>query len=184
MARATLRPATGDRPAVEETSWAISVAAFDRWVAGARPGESVVYAGGSTIPRHQPAWAHAQALVDDGVVTLVSRRAGGREWEWLAQRLDPPLAAAAPVAARALVDEEDPVAILLRELRRAANLGLPCPDNATLARRAGLRDAKAASYRIGCLVQGRVIRVEQQGPGLPRVVTMLATGKSTAGGTA
>lgn len=174
------RAVSGDRD-----SWAISVADFDAWVAGARPGETVIYAGGVAIPRHQPAWTHARVLADDGVVTLVSRRsaAGARTWEYLAQRLAPPVDVS-PAPLRVVSDDDDPAAILLRELRRAANLGLPCPDNATLARRAGLRDAKAASYRIGCLVQGRVIAVEQQGPGLPRVVTMLATGKRTAAGCA
>lgn len=172
-----IAPRTSSSP----ESWAIDVPAFDRWVAGARPGQRMLYARGEHIPRHEPAWAHARELSDDKVITLTS----GRDPEnkrihcYYAVRIAAPIAQA--VTAPAVeVNEADPTALVLRAIRRAANLGLPCPSNASLATSCGLKDAAAASYRIRCLVQSGDLRVEDQGPGKPRIATIVGTGKRTA----
>lgn len=160
---------------------AVTLADFDRWVAGAEPGDVLVYAKGDWPPHGAAAWVHARTLVEDGVVTLTTRRAAtgdaGR-WDYLAVRVrtaEPAAPASAPT-----VDEANATDLVLRELRRAANMGAPCPTNDMIARRCGLKDAAAASYRVRQLVAARRIEIESQGPNAPRIVTILGTGKSTA----
>ena len=158
--------------------WTIPVEALDAWVAGAAVGATTVYARGAVVPRHAPGWTHARALAEDGVVTLTSRRADGG-WEWLAQRRATPVADGAPAPVAAIADPLDATQRVLRQLRLAAKFGRECPSNAELARRCDLPDAAAASYRLRCLIDAQRIRVVQQGPGLPRVVTILANGQRT-----
>jgi DNA-binding Lrp family transcriptional regulator len=68
---------------------------------------------------------------------------------------------------------------VLRLLAQAASKGLPCPTNAELAKRIGLKDAVAASYRVRRLVQSGAIVVEEPSPSERRVVTIVATGAQT-----
>ncbi|MDF2494544.1 hypothetical protein [Sphingomonas sp.] len=164
-------------------SWAVDVPAFDRWVAGAAPGERMLYARGEQIPRHAPAWSHARELAEDEVITLTSGRdpENKRAFCYYAVRVAAPIAQPTP-APPVEVNEDDPTELVLRAIRRAANLRLPCPTNASLATTCGLKDAAAASYRIRCLVQSGQLRIEDQGPGKPRIATIVGTGKQTRRG--
>jgi hypothetical protein len=172
--------AQAPRTAFSPESWAIDVPAFDRWIAGARVGQRLLYARGEQIPRHEPAWAHARELADDKVITLTSGRdpENKRVFCYYAVRVAAPVAQ--PIPAPVIeVNEDDPTALVLRAIRRAANLGVDCPTNASLATSCGLKDAAAASYRIRCLVQSGQLRIDDQGPGKPRIATIVGTGKQT-----
>lgn len=161
-------------------SFAVTVEEFDAWVARAEPKDALIYASGAEIPRAAPAWKHAMALVDDGMITLTYQRAEAGITEYLAIRLttsDAPTVVATPAIEP---DETNPAELVLRELRRAASFKLPCPSNAVIAQRCGLSDAAAASYRIRQLVAAKRITIESQGPGEPRVATIIASGKTTA----
>ncbi len=161
-------------------SFAVTVEEFDDWVACAEPKDALIYASGTEIPRAAPAWKHAMALVKDGMITLTYQRAGCGITEYLAIRLttaDAPAVIATPVIE---VDETNPADLVLREIRRAASFNLPCPSNAVIAKRCGLNDAAAASYRVRQLVAAKRITIESQGPGEPRVATIVGSGKTTA----
>lgn len=160
--------------------FAVSVEDFDAWVAAAEPRDALIYARGAEIPRNAPAWAHARELVDEGLITLTYQRAGGGITEYLAIRLSTANAPPVVAAPRVEVDEANPMDLVLREIRRAAGLNLPCPTNAAIAQRCGLSDAAAASYRIRQLVAAKLIKIEPQGPNAPRVATIVNSGKSTA----
>ncbi|MBM3927377.1 MAG: hypothetical protein FJ335_02815 [Sphingomonadales bacterium] len=73
---------------------------------------------------------------------------------------------------------------ILRALTDAARGGRPCPSNLALARRAGLQGRICASYRVRKLVRAGLITVEMTGPEQQRVVTIVASGLSTAGAVA
>ena len=163
-----------------EPPFAVSVEEFDAWVAQAEPRDALIYARGADIPRGAPAWKHAMHLVEEGMITLTYQRAGGGITEYLAIRLTTADAPAVQAALVADVDETNPTQLVLREIRRAASFKLPCPSNAVIAQRCGLSDAAAASYRIRQLVAAKTITIESQGPGEPRVATIVGTDKTTA----
>lgn len=178
-ARKPAGSATFARKPVEAPS-AVTVDDFDAWVARAEPKDALIYARGAEVPRAAPAWKHAMSLVEEGMITLACQRAGGGITEYLAIRLT--TATAAPVSSVPIphVDETNPSDLVLREISRAATFKLPCPSNALIAQRCGLSDAAAASYRIRQLVAAKRITIESQGPGEPRVATIVGSGKSTA----
>lgn len=157
-------------------AYALSISDFAAWVERAPVGARIVYAHGSVPPRGEPAWALAGALETAGRVTLTAARDGGVT-EWIATKL-----AAGPGAAAAAPIEDAAAERVLARLRRAANLEQVCPTNAELAEACGLKDADAASYRIRKLIRERRIRVEDQGPRARRIVTIVATGRSTVAG--
>ncbi len=70
-------------------------------------------------------------------------------------------------------------AIILAALERAANAGQPCPSNGELASLIDRQSTSAAVEALARLSRAGRIAV-QRGPA-SRVVTILATGKSTAG---
>jgi hypothetical protein len=160
---------------------------FQNWAARAARGEDVVYAIGE---RPDPAIAPvARQLAEAGVVALTSRRAGNG-FRFIAQRLPDPrpsqMRARTPVNRGRFVlsahDGKMTTRAVLRVLAQAANRGLPCPTNAELARRVGLNGPVAASYRVRRLVQAGLIVVDEPSPVERRVVTIVATGKSTVRG--
>lgn len=151
------------------------------WVDRARPGDDVVYATGERPPAEVAAFA--LQLYDARLVTMTSRpAAGGRRF--IFQRL-PALrpsqlrAQARNSRGRDAHDGRKTAKAVLRILSQAATAGLPCPTNAELAKRVGLRDAAAASYRVRRLVADGKITVEQPSPVERRIVTIVATGKVT-----
>ena len=170
---------------------AITVAELDRWVAGADTGERLIFAQGETPPRDAPVWEHARGLQTDGVVRLHHVRGDGRQWQYIAIRQpprvrdDPP-----PTPVVASSDPDDATEAVMRALRRAVNFERPCPSNVELARVCGLLDARGApdpakaSYRLRLLRDTGRIKLVDYGPKLPRVVTIVASGRSSAAVTA
>jgi hypothetical protein len=157
---------------------------FDNWVKAARPGDDVVYATGA-----RPAegiGAYVRSLHEKGLVTMTAKR-GDDGFRFIAQRLSDPrpsqVRARKPVNrgrfALAANDGKMTTRAVLRLLAQAASKGLPCPTNAELAKRIGLKDAVAASYRVRRLVQSGAIVVEEPSPSERRVVTIVATGAQT-----
>src|SRR3546814_17692000 len=71
---------------------------------------------------------------------------------------------------------------MLSSRRRAANRGQVCPTNTELARQLALKNGEAARYEFNQLVAGGHIRVANFGPLMRRVVTIVASGKTTAKG--
>lgn len=154
------------------------------WVARAMPGEDVAYATGERPDRSIAPFA-AQ-LREAGLVALTAKRVG-REFRFIAQRRAGSIERLAPVRRfnRGQYRERGQrtsETMILRALNRAADRGLPCPTNAELARVAGLSGAIAASYRMRRLVAAGKIRVEEPSPLERRVVTIVATGKTTVRG--
>ncbi len=154
------------------------------WVDRARPGEDAVYATGERPPADVAALA--VALYDARLVTMTSKTVAGTR-RFILQRL-PDLRPSQVRAqarrnpgqfAKSADDGRRTARIVLRMLTRAADQGLACPTNAELARRAGLRDAAAASYRVRRLVAAGQIIVEEPSPLERRVVTIVATGRKT-----
>ena len=162
----------------------LTIDQFDRWIAGAALGERLVYAEGLSPPRHLPVWNHARDAAGEGIVRLHNIRSGERQWwHFVAVRVAPAVPSVVPVpAAVVAIDLDDPTETVFRALRRAVNFALPCPTNAHLAQICGLKDAAAASYRLRVLRDLNRIRISDNGPGNPRVVTIVASGRSTAAG--
>ncbi|CAD7335349.1 winged helix-turn-helix domain-containing protein [Sphingomonadales bacterium 58] len=155
---------------------------FAAWVKRAAPGEDVVYSVGV-----RPAKAIGEAvraLHDQGLVSLTSKRTDSG-LRFIAQRRPDPRPAQErkPVPRGRFTlgasDGKMTTRAVLRILSQAAGRDLPCPTNAELAKRVGLKDAVAASYRMRRLVADGKITVEEPSPTERRVVTIVATGKQT-----
>lgn len=158
----------------------IAPADLDAWIDAARPGEWTVFAEGASIPRALPVWPHSVALVGDGLITVTHRPVDGRTWwEFVATRRSNAPVEAQPAAVVASSDDDDPAERVFRLLKRYANFGRACPSNAELARSATLENAAAASWCVRKLRDLGRIRIDDMGPMKPRVVTIVATGKST-----
>ncbi|WP_294195882.1 hypothetical protein [uncultured Sphingomonas sp.] len=169
---------------VDALAGGVTIAAFEAWLDGADVGATLIVAWGGVPPRKLPIWDAAAAADRDGLVRLHHKRRDGGGWNYVAVRADPPIVVGRKAPPRSAIDDEDPTEIVFRALKRAANFGQPCPTNADLARAAGLRDAVAASYRVRLLRQAKRIVIDEQGPGQPRIVTIVGTGKSTKRGVA
>jgi hypothetical protein len=154
------------------------------WVERARPGEDAVYATGERPPADIA--AVARGLYDARLVTLTSLRVKGGH-RFILQRLPDVRPSQLRLQAqqnrgkfvKSATDGRVTAKAVLRLLSHAASHDLPCPTNAELARRVGLKDAIAASYRVRRLVADGKITVELPSPIERRVVTIIATGKST-----
>ncbi|GAA4220221.1 hypothetical protein GCM10022253_23870 [Sphingomonas endophytica] len=170
--------------AAQAVAGARTVAEFEQWLDTSTLGACLVYAWGPSTQRRQAVWAHAAEAGREGVVRLHHRRAADGGWEYVAVRTNPPITAPRAPASPAAGDDDHPAQRILRALRRAANFSRPCPSNAELARQCGLPDAASASYRVRQLRDLGLIIVSEQGPGLPRVVRIVASGKVTVGGVA
>lgn len=150
------------------------------WLNAAKPGARFVYAQGAGLPRASATIALVREAHGKGTVDLVQQR-NGRTIEYLAvRRAGGAAACAAPAPARRATDiDEAADAAVWREVKRAVSLQWPCPTNAELAKRAGLPDAAAASYRLRKLVAAGRIAIEDHGPNRHRTLTIVATGRST-----
>ncbi len=158
-----------------------TVADFEQWLDNAEAGDRFVIAEGFSTPRAEPLWTLARNLCDDGVIRVHHKRGDQSGW-WLYIAVRSALVPAGQESARVIrvEDESDPADKVLRQLRRAANFGRPCPSNAELAKACGLRDAGQASYQMRRLVQANAIRVVGQGVGQARVVVITGSGRRTA----
>lgn len=172
------------KPAPESHSYqigplcmSISIADFREWLAVARPGGEIVYATGPVLDQKRDVVLLAGQYIEAGLIRTHRRKVEGR-WEYFAVRRD---ASAPPPKAR--VEAIDGVkGQMLSILRRAANLGQVCPTNTELARQLALKNGEAARYEFNQLVAGGHIRVANFGPRMRRVVTIVASGKTTAKG--
>jgi hypothetical protein len=158
-------------------------AELEAWFDRAKAGETRVYARGPSLnPRHE-----VPMLVRDwyatGEATLCqSRDQATREVLYHVRRIRPQPADGA--ARRVKVDDawrETAEGRIFLTLVRAANMGIPCPSNADLARAGGLRDADAGRYVLYKLRDaGRVEILPNAGARGGRVVKIVETGRVTA----
>lgn len=185
MASAAPRPTFSIGP----LTMMIAAADLEAWLAGAATGDEIVYATGPTLPLESETVLLSRALIAEGVVTPFQRRnAATRGLEYVLRKRvadpNPP----APVRHVPPRGDDDLDARVLREISRAANMGLVCPSNMELARACGLfgrggqPDADAASYRFRKLIAAGAIRSEDMGPNKRRIVTIVASGQKTVAG--
>ena len=162
---------------------AIAAGALESWFSLAPVGDRIVYAQGLVLPRGTASVLLARELADCERLHLFQRRkAESREWEWIAEKR-PGGSVAAAVADRSNDDSsgliDDASDAIFRLLKRTANLGLPCPTFAEIADRFDLPNAEAARYRTNLLVQRGLVRFSDHGPRKRRVVTILASGRTS-----
>jgi hypothetical protein len=150
-----------------------AVEEIDAWVRTAKKGDRFVYCSGPAIV-HGPARDRAYALYQAGLVDLFAPLASGcagRDY-LLVRRATPLPSQEAP--GDAALDA------ILAALAAAAAADEPCPSNAALARAAALETREQAAWRVAKLKQDGFIRSWPTGDQqIPRVVTIVATGKTT-----
>lgn len=175
-------------PLAEAVDAKMSGDAVKEWARRARPGEVLVYYSGAFLVKAMPAVRAADALIAAGEVIPIQKKLGPGRYDYSIQKrrnAERQLSAGAlggSATARRVgvaVDGEE-LERLMAVLRRLANFRLPCPVNAELARLAQLKDAEAARYRLKLAEEQGLIRVRVPTPGAQRVVTIIASGRSTA----
>jgi hypothetical protein len=164
------------RITVPQLAMAIPAQELQRWLAKAKPGQTIMYAEGAALPRGAAACTLAREHAEIGTVELKAER-GPRGWRFLATKRAMATGGAARAKAAPRVDDD--AEAVLRVLRRCAQLDLECPSNGALAEAAKLNDGDAARYQLRKLAAAGTIRVEHFGPMRPRRVTIVATGKRT-----
>jgi hypothetical protein len=148
------------------------------WMRSAETGARFVYAVGRVTPRGHPTFKLAGTLGQSRHLRpLTQRRETDGQTEWIVERLPRPIEQPAVIVAG---DEDDDA--VLRAIRRRINFKRPMATNAELAKECGLRDASRASYVLRRLANRQLIRVVEPGPGLRRVVTIVATNERTIEG--
>jgi hypothetical protein len=154
-------------------------AAIDAWVRRAKSGDRFTYCE-APEPMRFDAWLRAPELEQQGLVHLRQERREGGGYRWFVVRTAKAMQAPQSAAEKALADEA--TARIHADVCQAASQGRFCPSDAELARRAGLFSRDQAQWRVRRLVDAGVIKSELiYRAGVPtRVVTILATGKSTA----
>lgn len=166
-------------------SWFESPEAFEAWLEQAAPGDSFVYAHAFTLGGVKlPIVAAAQAAYDEGAVRL-HQRANRPGFDYVAVRREsanaPRVKLAAPAKGRtasAIRLNADAIS-LLAAVDRAAKRREVCPSDTNLARQAGLRDRKHASFLIQKLEDAGELARRKDKFG-NRVITILETNRSTA----
>jgi hypothetical protein len=159
------------------------------WARDAAPGASLCLGVGAAMPAATA--AAVRSLSEAGIIDAPRRRIGPERYSFVVQRRSARyIERQAPVprraggrgghhARRAGTAERRVLKLLLAAVAK----GLPCPTNAAIAKATGLPDENAASYRIKLLQRRGLIRVAvPNDPRLPRVVTIVASGKSTKPG--
>ncbi len=129
-----------------------------------------------------------RSLVDAGVLTPVRKREG-KEFLFLVQRTSAPMSAAdqrraARGYARRQTVRRSSISMVLQCITAAAVSGRPCPSNEQIAKVCHLSGKDAARYRVGLLIKKGRIAIEDHGPNMPRVATILTgrrAGLSTKG---
>lgn len=171
-------------PPTPSAETAVSAAALAEWVRRAEPGQRLVYFTGSALIQSLDVVKEARRLEAVGAVLLTQQRRVDRLFDYQVTRrrnADRPIPARGGIRQggrpTALVDEESER--LLAVLRRLASFARPCPTNAELAKLAALKDGEAVRYRLGLLEKGGRIRIGGPAEG-PRVVTIVASGRSTS----
>lgn len=155
-----------------------------RWARGASPGSSRELGIGAAVPAATQ--GALRSLVEGEMIDIVRQRVGPERYKFVVQRRSRKYVEAAPAPRRGGVRKVRAGTAerrILRLLLEAVRRGDPCPTNEAIARAVGLSGKLAASYRLGQLVARGLIRVEvPSDPRMHRVVTIVASGKSTKGG--
>lgn len=152
-----------------------SAQALDQFVRAAPPLAELVYCEAPEPQRSAGGWRRAGELAQDGLVNLFSRRRAGGGWQYYAVRTKKCLPRQQSPEQKVLDDRA--TAIIFTELKRAAGLGLRCPSDADLARKAGLNSRNQAAWRVRELIRVELIdSVQHYRAGVPtRVVTIKAS---------
>ena len=164
--------------------WSLTPEAVERWATSARPGDRVVYARGPRLVRTAGVEAMSK-LSDDGEVILNWRRKSPGVGEWLATRRAEPERVEPRhrlLNQHAPEPERDELTRTLVVLKRLALGGRPCPTNREIAKLADLNSADQAAYQLRKAISAKLIRVDTDSTDY-RVVTILSTGRKTAGRT-
>lgn len=151
------------------------------WLESAAPGDQARYAVGGELPRDCETVRMVSRWREEGLVRthLTRDRADPSRTVFLVVKRG--AEEAAPGGVRHAVPPAERKA-MLAALEDYAERGRACPSNAALARQLGLRTRMQAKYQIERLAADGLIRVENRGPKLPRVVTIVRTGKETGRG--
>lgn len=152
------------------------LAAFVRRAAA---GESFIYCAAPELIRSETS-VRVNELATAGLVSPHRRRRAGGGWEFFVVRTGKGLVTRLDPVAAALADPATD--LIFRALKRAANMGFPCPSDADLARTCGLNTRDQAQHRVRKLIDlGLVQSTLAYEGGVPfRVVTIAESGKSTA----
>jgi hypothetical protein len=118
--------------------------------------------------------ARVTELIADGLVRNHALKRAGGGYEFTVFRTGKRLAAKGDPVTAALSDPATDV--IFRALKRAANLGLPCPTDTDLMRTAGLAIRQSAQQRVRKLIELKLIQstVAYEGGVRTRVVTIAA----------
>lgn len=164
-----------------------TVDALEAFVAAAAPEARFIYCEAPAPMRGDATWQRAGELAQAGLVSTHQERRQGGGWTFFVRRTRYKPALGADPVRTALADAA--TAAIFRELKRAANLGLPCPPDTKLAAHAGLNTRDQAQWRFRKLIDVGLIEstLAYEG-GIPnRVVTVrpgphagVAAGKQTA----
>jgi hypothetical protein len=149
------------------------------FVRRAPAGESLIYCAAPDLIRSETS-ARVNDLAAEGLVRPHRRRRAGGGWEYFVVRTGKGFATRLTPVEAALTDPATD--LIFRALKRAANLGFPCPSDADLARSCGLNTRDQAQHRVRKLIDlGLVQSTLAYDGGVPfRVVTIAETGKCTA----
>ena len=164
-------------------SWVLPLAEVKSWFASARPGERLVYAHGPRL-MHGETSRYVGQLALAGLADPVQPRSpGGIGFDFTVQKRST-AADAVGSAARAgerAGEEDAAIDVILRALRRCANMGQRAPSNTELARAAGLATAAQAAWRLAKLHAAGKIRIRTVTTGKEagwRVITIVGRGPS------
>lgn len=169
-----------EAPDDAETCWALKAEKVNDWVRMARPGETIVYAGGPHLIRSAGVDAINKAG-RDGLVRFNFRRSAGKG-EYLATRLAAAARPATSPPTQPSPESErdyDDAALLMGLLCRLASNGRPCPQNRELGNMLGGVSPDRVSYLLRKNVTAGAIRIDALPRG-GRVVTIAASGLTTA----
>lgn len=179
--------AAGDKNGAFSGTSYVDIAQLEEWFAGAAAAAKCIYATGPALDPRNP----VKQLIDEWLRTgealpLPQMRLGPGLFRYSFQRARPSRRAAPDEKQRTRVTvdadwRETEKGRVFMFLVRAANRGLPCPTNASLAEVAGLRDADAARYQMRLLRDEGRIEVVLSGAGRSfRRVRIMETGRWTA----
>lgn len=184
--RASAEPSFGSVPRTERRKGFFAgqqtlatVDDLDAFVRRAAPEQRFTYCEAPDLIRSETS-ARVNELAAEGLVRPHRTRRQGGGWEFYVVRTRKGMAARPDPVSAALADA--PTDLIFRALKRAANLGMPCPTDTELARKAGLNSRDQAQWRVRKLIDLGLIQstLAYEGGVPSRVVTIMATGKFTA----
>jgi hypothetical protein len=148
--------------------------AIDMFVHTAAAGNEFVYCEAPS-PQYGEGWTRAGELARQGLVRAHERRRQGGGRQWYLVRTTKPLPREQSPQDKVLGDRA--TAAIFVALKRAANLGQPCPSDAELMRSCGLNSRAQAQWRMRELIRVDLITstLAYEGGVPTRVVTIVET---------